>query len=132
MCEELRALSRPVSQVPQWLVDAARQAWDLDPTGRAMDGTVLVREPSPFGYCRASYELNLGCNFDCSHCYLAQKRFAGLDWPDREKLLTAMRDAGVLWLQLTGWRADDRPPVGRDVPVPLQMYCQHATQEVSV
>jgi pyruvate-formate lyase-activating enzyme len=100
--EELRALSRLASQVPKWLVDAARQAWDLDLTGRDMEGTVLVREPSPFGYCRASYELNLGCNFDCSHCYLAQKRFAGLDWPDREKLLTAMGDAGVLWLQLTG------------------------------
>ncbi|WP_283135523.1 radical SAM protein [Rhizohabitans arisaemae] len=67
-----------------------------------MAETVLVRQPSPHGYCRASYELNLGCNFDCSHCYLAQKRFAGLKWSDREKLLNAMRDAGVVWLQLTG------------------------------
>jgi MoaA/NifB/PqqE/SkfB family radical SAM enzyme len=57
---------------------------------------------SPFGYGRASYELNLGCNYDCAHCYLGLKRFDGLSWPGRERLLHMMRDAGVLWLQLTG------------------------------
>ncbi|MGH3721672.1 MAG: hypothetical protein ACRDRI_23065, partial [Pseudonocardiaceae bacterium] len=39
---------------------------------------------------------------DCEHCYLGLKRFDGLTWPDRERLLHIMRDAGVLWLQLTG------------------------------
>ncbi|MGH3905296.1 MAG: radical SAM protein [Pseudonocardiaceae bacterium] len=63
---------------------------------------VLVREPSPYGYGRASYELNLGCNYDCEHCYLGLKKFDGLSWPNRERLLHIMRDAGVLWLQLTG------------------------------
>ncbi|MGB6164168.1 MAG: radical SAM protein [Pseudonocardiaceae bacterium] len=63
---------------------------------------MLVRLESPFGYGRASYELNLGCNYDCEHCYLGLKRFDGLSWPDRERLLHMMRDAGVLWLQLTG------------------------------
>jgi MoaA/NifB/PqqE/SkfB family radical SAM enzyme len=38
----------------------------------------------------------------CHHCYLGLKEFAGLDWPARERILTAMRDSGVLWLQLTG------------------------------
>jgi hypothetical protein len=39
---------------------------------------------------------------DCKHCYLGLKEFAGLGWPARERILVAMRDAGVLWLQLTG------------------------------
>jgi hypothetical protein len=88
---------------PQWLVDAARRRWpDLDLTGRQVDKAVLVRPISPYGYGRASYELNLGCNYDCEHCYLGLKKFEGLSWPDRERLLRIMRDAGVLWLQLTG------------------------------
>lgn len=102
MYEELRQLASRDSTVPSWLAQAAHQAWGMDLAGRPMHGTVLLRDRSPYGYCRASYELNLGCNFDCEHCYLAQKRFAGLEWLDREKLLNAMRDAGVLWLQLTG------------------------------
>src|SRR5262249_55081487 len=53
-------------------------------------------------YGKASYELNLGCNYDCEHCYLGLKEFDGLDWPSRELLLRTIRDAGVLWLQLTG------------------------------
>lgn len=100
--EELRGLDAAGGWVPGWLADTARTAWGLEIGGRPLAGTVLVRQPSRYGYCRASYELNLGCNFDCEHCYLAQKRFSGLSMPDRVKLLTAMRDAGVLWLQLTG------------------------------
>jgi MoaA/NifB/PqqE/SkfB family radical SAM enzyme len=46
--------------------------------------------------------VNLGCNYDCRHCYLGLKEFAGLDWPARERILAVMRDSGVLWLQLTG------------------------------
>lgn len=100
--DQLRQLAADQETIPDWLADAAVTAWRVDVASRPVEGTVLVRQPSPYGYCRASYELNLGCNFDCEHCYLAQKRFSGLSWPDREKLLTAMRDAGVLWLQLTG------------------------------
>ncbi|MGH8903965.1 MAG: radical SAM protein [Egibacteraceae bacterium] len=87
---------------PAWLTETAHRAWGLDLAGRRMAGTVLVRPRSPFGFGRASYELNLGCNYDCEHCYLGLKRFEGLDWPQRERLLHIMRDAGVLWLQLTG------------------------------
>ena len=67
-----------------------------------------VTDPDAFatalarGYARASYELNLGCNYDCEHCYLGDKQFSGLDWPGRERLLNVMAEAGVLWLQLTG------------------------------
>jgi hypothetical protein len=88
--------------VPAWLVDVARRCWGLDLTGRKTRDAVLVRKESAYGFGRASYELNLGCNYDCEHCYLGLKRFSGLPWPDREKLLHIMRDAGVLWLQLTG------------------------------
>lgn len=87
---------------PQWLVDAARRAWDLDLAGQPAERVLLVRGESAYGYGRASYELNLGCNYDCEHCYLGLKRFEGLPWPDRQRLLHVMRDAGVLWLQLTG------------------------------
>lgn len=87
---------------PGWLVDAAQRCWGLDLTGRMTRDTVLVRKESAHGFGRASYELNLGCNYDCEHCYLGLKQFSGLSWPDREKLLHIMRDAGVLWLQLTG------------------------------
>lgn len=87
---------------PGWLADATQQAWNLNLSARPVAGTVLVRPESPYGYARASYELNLGCNYDCEHCYLGLKRFEGLAWPDRERLLLILRDAGVLWLQLTG------------------------------
>ncbi|MGP4025946.1 radical SAM protein [Actinomadura sp. 3N407] len=33
---------------------------------------------------------------------IALKEFEGLEWPERERLLETIRDAGVLWLQLTG------------------------------
>jgi MoaA/NifB/PqqE/SkfB family radical SAM enzyme len=89
-------------ECPGWLVDAVHRRWGLDLTGRLLTGTVLVRQPSRYGYGRASYELNLGCNYDCEHCYLGLKTFDGLSWPDRERLLHILRDAGVLWLQLTG------------------------------
>jgi MoaA/NifB/PqqE/SkfB family radical SAM enzyme len=89
-------------EVPRWLADAVRRRWDLDVSGRSVSETILVRDASWYGYGRASYELNLGCNYDCEHCYLGLKEFVGLSWPDRERLLYILRDAGVLWLQLTG------------------------------
>lgn len=88
--------------VPAWLVDGARRAWGLDLAGSPAAGTVLVRPRSPFDFGRASYEINLGCNYDCEHCYLGLKSFDGLAWPQRERLLHILRDAGVLWLQITG------------------------------
>jgi MoaA/NifB/PqqE/SkfB family radical SAM enzyme len=60
---------------PGWLADLVRSTWDIDVSG---------------------------CNYDCKHCYLGLKEFAGLDWPARERILSVMRGAGVLWLQLTG------------------------------
>lgn len=105
---QLRAAGTGESS-PGWLADAARRAWGIDIGGRPLRDCVIVRALSPLGYGRASYELNMGCNYDCKHCYLGLKEFAGLDWPARERILAVMRDAGVLWLQLTG--ADDRPAV---------------------
>ncbi|MFD5978119.1 hypothetical protein [Streptomyces bacillaris] len=55
---------------------------------------MLVREPSPYGYCRASWEINLGCNFGCKHCYLGERPFSGLGWKDKVRLLDIMRAAG--------------------------------------
>ena len=92
----------PADPVPGWLAVAARALWGLDVDGRAAGGTIIVRPDTVYGYARASYELNLGCNFDCEHCYLGEKAFVGMDWPGRERLLGVMKEAGVLWLQLTG------------------------------
>ncbi len=81
---------------PAWLTDISRKAWHTEP------GAILVRPELALGYGKATYELNLGCNYDCEHCYLGLKKLAGLAWPEREQLLETIRDAGVLWLQLTG------------------------------
>src|SRR5882757_366255 len=89
--------------VPTWLADASRQAWGLGfDTSRPLADTVLIRPLSPYGMSRASWELNLGCDFECDHCYLGAKKFQGLSWPDKERLLNIIRDAGVLVLQMTG------------------------------
>jgi MoaA/NifB/PqqE/SkfB family radical SAM enzyme len=92
----------PTAEVPTWLVNTARRTWGVELTGKALDEAVLVRLPSPLPYARASYELNLGCNYDCEHCYLGLKQFSGLEWPEREQLLHTIQASGVLWLQLTG------------------------------
>lgn len=99
--EELTS-ARAGMPCPLWITEAAREAFGLDLTGRRLAGAVLVRHPSALGYSRASYELNLGCNWDCEHCYLGLKRFRGLAWDRRETLLGTIRDAGVVYLQLTG------------------------------
>lgn len=99
---ELAEVARAGTMCPAWMVAAARRAWQVDVTGRPAGQVVQVRAPSPWGYGRASYELNLGCNYDCEVCYLGLKKFEGLAWPDRERLLHTLAEAGVVWLQLTG------------------------------
>ena len=94
--------SAPDASVPTWLVEAARTGLGVDVAGAVMGGTVIVRPESRYGFARASYELNLGCDYDCEHCYLGEKLFSGMAWPDRARLLDVMAQAGVLWLQLTG------------------------------
>ncbi|WP_442816810.1 radical SAM protein [Streptomyces sp. NBC_01445] len=100
---ELRALSGP-DAAPVWLHEAARQAWGLT-LDRPPAADLLVRESSRYGYAKASWEINLGCDYDCEFCYLGEKRFEGLDWQGKQQLLRTMRDAGVLWLQITGGEA---------------------------
>ena len=53
----------PAAPVPGWLTAAARAAWNLDVTGHATANTVMVRPKTEYGYARASYEVNLGCNY---------------------------------------------------------------------
>jgi hypothetical protein len=66
----------PAAPVPGWLAAAAHAQWDQDVTGRTTDEAVMVRPETPYGYARASYELNLGCNYD----FLWIKRSGDLDW----------------------------------------------------
>ena len=92
----------PDAIAPTWLAVTARDGLGVDVAGQRITDTIRVRPESPYGYARASYELNLGCNFDCEHCYLGEKRFDGLTWPNRVRLLDTIAESGVLWLQLTG------------------------------
>ncbi|MGW7519929.1 radical SAM protein [Streptomyces sp. NPDC054796] len=99
---ELQRCAGAGEAVPTWLHRPAHQQWGIETAALAPPEAVLVRSPSRFAYGRASYELNLGCNFGCRHCYLGEKEFSGLPWPERARLLRLLRDAGVVWLQLTG------------------------------
>lgn len=104
--EELCAGAAEDRPVPEWLRQAAAQAWSMSlPDTTGLRGTVLVRERSTYGYAKASWEINLGCDYDCQFCYLGEKRFEGLTWEDKRRLLEMIRDAGVLWLQITGGEA---------------------------
>lgn len=110
----------PAVPVPEWLADAASAQWGLDTTGLPVKDTIMVRPETPYGYARASYEVNLWCNYGCEHCYLGDRPFAGLDWPGRERLLGVMKDAGVLWLQLTG----GEPLIDPLFPETLRRACE--------
>ncbi|MFJ3775191.1 radical SAM protein [Streptomyces sp. NPDC090075] len=100
--EEMRQRAQSDDTVPEWLASAASEAWHLDVHDRAAESTVLVREPAELGFARASWEINLYCNFGCKHCYLGERPLAGLGWDDKVKLIDIFRDSGVLWLQITG------------------------------
>ncbi|WP_030260582.1 MULTISPECIES: radical SAM protein [Streptomyces] len=91
--------------LPFWLAAAARARWGIEPAIRPASEAVLVRDASMYGHSRASWEINLGCDLDCEHCYLGKKRFSGLDEKGKRRLLLMLRDAGVLWLQITGGEA---------------------------
>ncbi|GAA1922250.1 hypothetical protein GCM10009716_33510 [Streptomyces sodiiphilus] len=96
--------------VPDWLADAARTAWGVDISGEPSKGTALVRPVTRLNYSRATWEINKGCNFNCEHCYLAERKFEGLPRDEKSRLLEMLRDAGVLWLQFTG----GEPTIDRD------------------
>ncbi|MFJ4469639.1 radical SAM protein [Streptomyces sp. NPDC089424] len=118
--EELRAFD-PAEPAPPWLVEAVREQWDdLDITGRILADFLLVRRPSQWGYGKASYEINLGCNYNCKHCYLGLKVQSGMPWEDKRRCLDIMGEAGVLFLQMTG----GEPTIDRDF---LRAY-RHAWQ----
>ncbi len=94
--DQLAQVAAAGGSYPSWLPGLARDTWQVQlPDAGSMAAHVLVREASPLGYGRASWEINLGCNYACSHCYLGLKEFAGLPWLDKERLLMVMRDAGV-------------------------------------
>ncbi|MFJ1600195.1 radical SAM protein [Streptomyces sp. NPDC088261] len=108
--EQVASIAESGAPLPPWLLEGARTAWDLDLAGLTMRDTVLVRPETGLGYGRATYEINKGCNFNCEHCYLAERRFEGLPWVGKARLLRLLRDAGVLWLQFTG----GEPLIDRD------------------
>ncbi|MEB8341303.1 radical SAM protein [Streptomyces endophyticus] len=113
--KELGAATAARAAAPDWLRDAARQAWDMD-LDHPLDTDLLVREPSKHPYGRASWEINLGCDYDCAFCYLGEKKREGLPWDSKQRLLELLRDAGVLWLQITGGEA----LIDRDFPAAYQ------------
>ncbi|MGF0177236.1 radical SAM protein [Streptomyces sp. Marseille-Q5077] len=74
----------------------------LDVTDQFLGEFLLVRQPSIWGYGKASWEVNLGCNYKCKHCYLGLKVNSGMPWEDKRRCLDIMAEAGVLFLQVTG------------------------------
>ncbi|GLZ00667.1 radical SAM protein [Actinoplanes sp. NBRC 103695] len=90
--------------LPEWFIDAARQAWQTDLAGQPATDAVLVRQRStaPVIYSRATWEINKGCNFSCEHCYLEQRPFAGLPLAEKLRLIDMLAEIGVLWFQITG------------------------------
>ncbi|KUL45061.1 radical SAM protein [Streptomyces regalis] len=100
--DEVRQHSGTDAHVPGWLTQVVADAWNLDLQGQSIAQSVLVREPTELGFARASWEINLGCNFGCKHCYLGDRPFSGLTWEQKVRLLDIFRDSGVLWLQITG------------------------------
>ncbi len=103
--EAYRALAG-AEVVPDWLAAAARTAWGSDLHRQPSGNRLLIRRESEYGFGKATYELNLGCNYDCEHCYLGLKSFEGLGWPERERLLEAIRDAGCPVAPTHRWGAD--------------------------
>ncbi len=90
------------AQAPDWFAELASRHFSVDLADAPLTSAVLIRRPADLGFVRASYELNLGCNYDCAHCYLGDKKFGGLELADRFRLLDILRDAGVIFIQLTG------------------------------
>ncbi|GHD95933.1 hypothetical protein [Streptomyces naganishii] len=89
--EELRERDA-AEPAPLWLSDAVQEQWeDLDVTGRPTGDFLLVRQPSTWVYGKASWEVNLGCNYKCKHCYLGLKVNSGIPG----------RTSGSAW---TSWR----------------------------
>lgn len=110
--DELRTLATVPGAVPAWLVDAIHAQWQMDVAGRSVGEVLLFRDAGPYNFSRATWEINLGCDYDCVMCCLGEKRFEGLDLAGKRKLLAVMRDAGVTWLQITG----GEPLVDPDFP----------------
>ncbi|MFG2845129.1 radical SAM protein [Kitasatospora sp. NPDC048296] len=102
---ELERARDAATNLPFWLVAAARARWGTELALRSATEAVLVRDAPRYGHSRASWEINLGCDLDCEHCYLGEKRFAGLDEEGKRRLLLILRDAGIVWLQITGGEA---------------------------
>jgi MoaA/NifB/PqqE/SkfB family radical SAM enzyme len=88
--------------MPPWLPDAVQRRWGLDISDSEPRDALLVRTPSLYGHARASYEVNNGCNWRCSHCVYGDKVHEGLAWEPRARLLHILRDAGIVWIELGG------------------------------
>ncbi|MFC5246502.1 radical SAM protein [Streptomyces nigrescens] len=102
---ELQQRAHTEAPLPAWLHSAARRRWGLNLADRPVRESLLIRDPSPYGHGRASYEVNNGCNWACDHCVYGAKRHEGLAWSARARLLRILRDAGVLWVELGGGEA---------------------------
>ncbi|MEV0776330.1 radical SAM protein [Streptomyces sp. NPDC050428] len=109
---ELQQAAEADGAIPGWLHKPVLRQWGLDLRGQNARPALLVRDTVSHEYGRASYEVNMACNWECPHCYLGLKEDTGMEWSDRELLLYLLRDAGVLWLQLTG----GEPTIDRQFP----------------
>ncbi|MFB6554879.1 radical SAM protein [Streptomyces sp. NPDC056405] len=103
--------------IPEWFISACRQAWNIDVAGMSSREAVIVRPKTQLNYSRATYEINKFCNLNCKMCYLPMRPLSGLGLEDKGRLLAMLRDAGVVWLQITG----GEPTVDPDFPAFYRM-----------
>ena len=109
--EELHTAVTKGRPAPAWLAEATTAAWQMPMPAGPCGSTLLVRERSTYGYAQASWEINNGCDYDCRTATSASSGSRGCR-DDKIRLLDIMRDAGVLWLQITG----GEPLIDREFP----------------
>ncbi|CAM4155861.1 hypothetical protein KIPE111705_42925 [Kibdelosporangium persicum] len=135
--ELLGVVSDSAAICPTWLVNAASQRWGIDLSGEKISDTALVRQPSPYGFGRASYELNLGCDPHgmASICKvgrdpkvpLMDEGIGGLTRLGDAADALMLRTGGCSGCALSGscWTCRPLAKLYQEAKAPLTRYCQH-------
>ena len=63
---ELSRLHAAGAACPAWLAEQVARHWQRDITGRPLGELAIIRHESPYGYVRATYELNLAATMTAS------------------------------------------------------------------
>lgn len=98
----LQAAIESQAPLPASISARGSDMWGLDLQNMLTHEVIMVRDDAATDYQNASWELNLRCDYDCSHCYLGPKPNDTLAMDQRAAIIQAFSDLGVYRLQLTG------------------------------